>query len=277
MGRIAFSVMLLVILATSATAETMACFGNSITADGPANVSFCPRVGLPTNWHVEIYGKPAAPCRFVYNRPGPETCFLEGIRNYGTGDVVVVECRNTEPSGTEGYDLDFDAVLQMDQRCHAVGAMCVFFEQPAYLYDDSSKPWTAEFYAAVEPLLDSNTIIVQNGLLWPEKGWNLDPGNYQPDQVHMSETGALLLAGTLEDALGLPEPTAVVMALVALTTLAVLSSSRRRRGQLPADLYPCLELSLRAATRVPTPTPTVPPTPQNTKPPEPNGSEGLDW
>jgi hypothetical protein len=184
------------IFARAAEAQTLAAHGDSITSGTCEGcVSYLKYANVPPEWTVLNYGIPTAPCRFVYE--GPARSFSNHIDEYGPGDIVVIECRNLDPPGTEGYDLDFAAALAMDSECQASGASCIFFEQSPFLYDDSLKPWTEAFYAEVEPLLHPDTIIVHNDQIWENLAWDQWAALYVSDAVHLNADGARMLSKTL--------------------------------------------------------------------------------
>jgi len=184
-------------LGRAANAQTLAAHGDSITSGTCEGcVSYLDYADVPDHWTVENWGIPGAPCRFVYE--GPARSFASHAHEYGPGDIVIIECRNVGAPDTDGgYELDFAAALSMDSECNASGADCIFFEQMPFLFDDTLKPWTEQFYRDIEPLLHPDTIIVRNGVIWSQLGWDQWADLYIDDDVHLTPDGAAILAKTL--------------------------------------------------------------------------------
>jgi hypothetical protein len=188
------------LLTRAASAQTLAAHGDSITSGTCEGcVSYVDFANVPPEWTVLNFGIPAASCRWVYD--GTLRSFTAHADEYGPGDIVVIECRNVgEPDTDGGYELDFEAALLMDAACNATGADCIWFEQSPFLFDDSGKPWTKQFYDEVEPLLHPDTIIVPNDLIWTRLGWDQWESLYVnriSDTAHLNADGAALLAKTL--------------------------------------------------------------------------------
>ena len=185
---------------------TLVFFGDSITAHtypyNGINYSYTEvlrdqleGLGLGDQYTIKEFGTPGKTC------PGVSLKMVEEIinhkYNWGMNPTVVVMCHPIRYTLTS-KKRTLDALEKMEAMAYYTGANFVFASQNAWGINPDTNVHpknidSRDFYDTAFPMLDEDTIKVDNDAFWTCMGFPEKEVLYSDDMIHMSESGAWIL------------------------------------------------------------------------------------
>jgi hypothetical protein len=174
--------------------NTILCLGDSITAHLPHSWSYTREIYVPPGYTVNEQGIPWASLAHIREQRG------HLVYELTSKDLLILRGRSVTE---ENMEPSISAALDMLEIAQDLGAYTIFATHHRW-GPEATKPLPEhefEVWQAIRDQAPGDTVYLDDYQYWTQFGWYLweaPPTPYTEDQVHLSQTGAQLLAKTVD-------------------------------------------------------------------------------